>query len=113
MSEQNERLVKSPDETVNPTEQLLGAPYGMQGADLFTDTTANVGKWYCLVAVIDGVTLSASGTIVNWNEDPGPSAIGATWTTNLPLPTGVPFYGDFTQIQIAGGGASMVLAYRQ
>ena len=112
MSEQNESLVKRPDEMRNSTEQLLDAPYGMQGADIITTDVPHIGKWYCIVAAIDNITLDSANCVVNWNENPGIGGAGAVWASDFTLPTGVPFYGDFTKITIRGSDM-ILIAYRQ
>jgi len=100
-----ESLVKDPAELYNAIEQLLAAPYGMQGATVIT-TGADVHSvhGYCLVAIEDGTQLDASNCVVNWTEDLSASASGVL-TTDIVLPVGVPFYGDFKQVTILAGKA--------
>ena len=90
--------------TVSPTEDLLKAPYGLQGAELITDTNDHSGDWYCIVSVEDDTTLDASSCVVNWTTN------GAAFSTDLDLITGVPMYGDWTTISLTDG---KVLAYRK
>ena len=98
------------NETRNPTEDLLKAPYGMQGADIIASTVRAVadGPWYCIMAIEDNTTLdwTAMGTTtdVNWAHP------GVVSDFDLDLITGVPYYGDFKAVQLVDGS---VIAYRQ
>ena len=92
----NNQIVKSDN------EQLLNAPYGMQGAILITDTNQHIGDWYCIVSVEDSTQLTMADCLVNWNEN------GGALSTNLLLLTGVVYYGDWKSVTLAAG---KVLAY--
>jgi|TARA_Y100000310_G_C20442368_1_gene696719 hypothetical protein len=92
----NNQIVKSDN------EQLLNAPYGMQGATLITDTNQQFGDWYCIVSVEDSTQLTMADCLVNWSEN------GGTPTTDLFLLTGVVYYGDWKSVTLAAG---KVLAY--
>jgi hypothetical protein len=109
-----DNLVKKPDDTRTNEEQLLNAPYGQQGAVVFcTENVPVKGDFYCLMAIRDDVILDGENTYVNWDEmndlsgppptyNPGTS--GVMWEENIPLPVGLPFYGDFKQIQLVDQG---------
>jgi len=97
-------LIKNNVTTVNTTEDLLKAPYGIQGADIINNTSAQSGDWYCIVSIEDNATLDVSGCTVNWREN------GAALSTDIDLITGVPFYGDFTVVKLVDG---KVIAYRK
>ena len=97
-------LIKNNVKTTNPTEDLLKAPYGLQGADVITDDSDYQGGWYCIMSLEDNTTLDASSCVVNWTTN------NATFTTDLDLITGVPYYGDWTQISLTDG---KVIAYRK
>ena len=99
-------LIKNNVKTVNPTEDLLKAPYGLQGANIISNTAAHYGDWYCIVSIADGTTVdfSTSATAVNWQEN------GAVPSSDLDLITGVPYYGDFSAIQLVDGS---VIAYNK
>ena len=99
-------LIKNNVTTTNPTEDLLKAPYGMQGANIITNNSAHYGDWYCIMAIEDDTTLdfSSSATSVNWLVN------GATPSVDLDLITGVPYYGDFTGVQLVDGS---VIAYNK
>jgi|TARA_Y100000310_G_scaffold121917_1_gene120616 hypothetical protein len=94
----NNNIVKSDN------EQLLNAPYGMQGAMVITDVAMHSGEWYCIMAIEDGTQLTTSDCLVNWAEN------GTTFSTNLMLITGVPYYGNFTQVRIQSG---KIIAYNK
>ena len=92
-----DNLVKKPDDIRTKEEQLLNAPYGQQGAVVFC--TEN------------DVILDGEFTEVNWDEmndlaPPimNPQSSGVMWEENIPLPVGLPFYGDFKQIQLVDQG---------
>ena len=100
--------VKSSTEVQNSTEQLLNAPYGMQGAQIISETTAQYGNWYCIIAIADDTTLKLDETDVNWIEQ-------GTWANNSGIPnldliTGLPYYGDFKKIKLVDG---KVIAYNK
>ena len=100
---QEENLVKDPLEAINVTEQLLAAPYGQQGATVIVTTGAE--HWvngYCMVAIEDGTQIDASNCDTNWQEDKN-SSVTQDLETDLNLPTGVPFYGDFRRIFLLSG----------
>ena len=80
------------------TDELLNAPYGMQGASIINNTASQFGEWYCIIAIADNTTLDAGGTTVNWIEN-----TTNDFTTNLDLITGLPYYGDFTGITLVDG----------
>jgi len=94
----NNQIVKSDN------EQLLNAPYGMQGADVITDTADHVGNWYCIMSLEDNTTLDASSCAVNWTLN------GAAFTLDMDLITGVPYYGDWRTISLEDG---KVIAYKK
>jgi len=99
----NEPLVKEPQELYNAIEQLLAAPYGMQGATIITTTGAEHSiSGYCMVAIEDGTQLDVSNCDTNWREDINASASGAL-VTDIVMPVGVPFYGDFSRIFLLAG----------
>ena len=104
-----DNLVKKPDDIRTKEEQLLNAPYGQQGAIVFCDEAVPVrGDWYCLMAIRDDVILDGEFTEVNWDEvnSPAPGTQTGVWEENIPLPVGLPFYGDFKQIQLVDQGPS-------
>ena len=102
-TQQSEPLVKEPLDLVNAIEQLLAAPYGMQGATIITTTGAeHAVTGYCMVAIEDGTQLDMSSCDTNWREDINASATGEP-VTDLVLPVGVPFYGDFSRIFLLSG----------
>lgn len=100
--------VKKVNDVSTKTEQLLNAPYGMQGADIITTAARIEGSYYCIIAIEDNTTLdwTAMGTTtdVNW-EHPG-----VVSDFDLDLITGVPYYGDFKAVQLVDG---KVIAYKQ
>jgi len=101
-TQQSEPLVKEPLDLVNAIEQLLAAPYGMQGATIITATgAAHSVTGYCMVAIQDGTQLDMSNCDTNWREISAGAA--GTPVTDLLLPVGVPFYGDFTKIFLLAG----------
>ena len=71
-----------------------------------TNTAAHYGDWYCIMSLEDNTTLdfSSSATAVYWQEN------GATPSTDLDLITGVPYYGDFSAIQLFDG---KIIAYNK
>ena len=87
-------------------EELLNAPYGMQGADIITNAEPHLHEpgWYCIMSIEDDTTLDASGCAINWNEN------GGNFTTDLDLITGVPYYGDFRGLELVDG---KIIAYRK
>ena len=106
-----ENLVKSAHETTTKEEQLLNAPYGQQGAVIISqenqgDGMAVRGDFYCIMAVRDDVVLQAALTDVNWQiAAHGNNGTTTTWTGgattyNIPLPVGMPFYGNFKSIEL-------------
>ena len=97
--------VKKTRDTRTNEEQLLNAPYGMQGAMIINNTGQHYGNWYCIMAIADDTTISASDTTCNWMEN-----TTSDFTTNLDLITGVPYYGDFSIIQLVDGA---IIAYNQ
>ena len=97
-------LIKNNVKTTNPTEDLLKAPYGQQGMDFITDANDHQGDWYCMVSIEDNTTIDASSMLVNWKEN------GGALSTDFDLITGLPYYGDFTQISLTDG---KVIAYRK
>ena len=97
-------LIKNNVKTVNSTEDLLKAPYGLQGADIINNANSQVGDWYCIMSIEDNTTLDVSGCTVNWNEN------GAALSSDIDLITGVPFYGNFTAVELIDG---KVIAYRK
>ena len=108
-----EQLVKDGADVHSTQDQLLNAPYGQQGVTLITDLEAHGGEWYCIVAIEDGTTLGASGTMLcNWdlNGVGGQNPQAPLLHANLPLPTGVPLYGYFTQLQLSVG---KIVAYKR
>lgn len=102
-----EPLVKHENEVSTKEEQLLNAPYGQQGAVIITKELADVkGDFYCIIALRDDVVLQSDLTDVNWK-----AAISASPTVlidwpqsaiiyDIPLPVGMPFYGNFKSIQL-------------
>lgn len=107
-----DNLVKEPHDTRTKEEQLLNAPYGQQGAVIISQENMLIkGDFYCIMALRDDVILDADLTKVNWDEAKGannPGIAPSVWITNIPLPVGMPFYGDFQTIglylQGPGGG---------
>ena len=107
-----DNLVKKPDDIRTKEEQLLNAPYGQQGAVVFcTENVPVRGDFYCLMAIRDDVILDGEFTEVNWDEMNdlaapimNPQSSGVMWEENIPLPVGLPFYGDFKQIQLVDQG---------
>tara|TARA_R110001606_G_scaffold213976_1_gene361819 strand:- start:87 stop:476 length:390 start_codon:yes stop_codon:yes gene_type:complete len=103
-----ESLVKSAHETTTKEEQLLNAPYGQQGAVVITmeNTAWAVGDFYCIMALRDDVVLQADLTEVNWELLSGSAAVstspypGGSPGGDIPLPVGLPLYGDFKVIQL-------------
>ena len=103
-------MVKSGDDVRTNEEQLLNAPYGQQGAVVFTTEGLKVnGDFYCIMALRDDVVLQALFTEVNWDtqdlstspSNPGQGSVswsGKPATFDIPLPVGMPFYGDFASI---------------
>jgi len=109
MASHRENLVKSEHEINTKEEQLLNAPYGQQGAVIICNETVNVvGEFYCVMALRDDVVLSTE-TKVNWkavNSTIAPAVNAGNWTGqaaayDIPLPVGMPFYGDFTMVDLA------------
>jgi hypothetical protein len=102
----DEPLVKKPGETRNTTEQLLAAPYGMQGATIITTLGAeHAVQGYCIVAILDDTVLDVSNCDTNWREDinAGGGNPSGELVTDITLPVGIPFYGDFTRIFLISG----------
>tara|TARA_R110000824_G_scaffold154479_6_gene326632 strand:+ start:1164 stop:1475 length:312 start_codon:yes stop_codon:yes gene_type:complete len=101
-------LIKDNVKTVNVTEDLLKAPYGMQGADIIASSIRAQGAWYCIMAIEDNTTLdwTAMGTTtdVNWEH---PNVVS---DFDLDLITGVPYYGDFKAIKLVDG---KLIAYKK
>jgi hypothetical protein len=107
-----ENLVKGAHETTTKEEQLLNAPYGQQGAVIIAkesggDSSIVHGDFYCIIALRDDVVLDTTITNVNWQVDyvAGNPAVLKPWTTSdstydIPLPVGMPFYGNFKSIQL-------------
>jgi hypothetical protein len=89
--------VKKPSDLSTKVEQLLNAPYGMQGANIINNTAAQSGAWYCIIAIADNTTLDVSGCTINWEEN------GGALSTDLDLITGLPYYGDFSAVQLVDG----------
>jgi hypothetical protein len=95
-------------------EQLLNAPYGQQGAVIITkESIVGVedsivhGDFYCIIALRDDVVLDTTETNVNWQVDyaAGNPAVLKPFMTSppsydIPLPVGMPFYGNFKSIQL-------------
>lgn len=110
MSSHRENLVKSEHEINTKEEQLLNAPYGQQGAVIICTEAVNVvGEFYCVMALRDDVVLSTE-TKVNWKASNGninPTVDAGNWTDqpsptyDIPLPVGMPFYGNFTMVDLA------------
>jgi len=99
-----EHLVKGNHEINTKEEQLLNAPYGQQGALVMQEEgTGVVGEFYCIMAIRDDVILSGTLTTVNWYEFDGTANPGA-WDVDMPMPVGLPFYGDFSQIGLVNQG---------
>jgi len=96
--------VKSVTDVTTKVEQLLNAPYGMQGADLISNTAAHLGSWYCIMAYEDDTTLDVSGCTINWTENAG------ALSTDIDLVTGVPYYGNFTKLTLVDG---KIIAYKK
>ena len=96
--------VKKVNEVRTTVEQLLNAPYGMQGANIISNVSTQLGSWYCIIAIADNTTLdlSSSGTDVNWTVN------GVAPSVDLDLVTGLPYYGDFKGVQLVDGS---VIAY--
>ena len=99
-------LIKNNVTTTNPTEDLLKAPYGTQGADIITDTNDHQGDWYCIISIEDNTTLDNSSCVINWKYNGG----AFTAATDLDLITSLPYYGDFTQLSLVDG---KIIAYRK
>jgi len=109
-----ENLVKGAHETTTKEEQLLNAPYGQQGAVIIakesidgTEGSVVYGDFYCIIALRDDVVLDTTRTNVNWQVDDiaGNPAVLKPWlqstsTYDIPLPVGMPFYGNFKSIQL-------------
>ena len=90
---------------VTDTERLMNAPYGMQGADVITNTaTHQNGEWYCIMSIEDNTTLDMSDTVVNWQQN------RTAFSVDLDLITGVPYYGNFTTLKLVDG---KVIAYKK
>ena len=107
MAMSKETLVKNAHEINTKEEQLLNAPYGQQGAVIICTETVNVvGEFYCVMALRDDVVLSTE-TIVNWKTTNSPAVGVGNWTGqpsptyDIPLPVGMPFYGNFTMVDLA------------
>jgi len=100
-------LIKNNVKTVNPTEDLLKAPYGQQGATIITDQTVYNGDWYCVVALTDNTELDAGGTIVNWTQN-----ATSTLTNDVPMIAGVPMYGDLKAIQLVAANCTVIAYYK-
>ena len=101
-----DNLVKKPDDTRTKEEQLLNAPYGQQGAIVINEEdTAIKGEFYCIIAIRDDVVLDASLTRVNWSEFDGTASPFGNWDTDIPLPVGLPFYGNFESVGLADQSA--------
>jgi hypothetical protein len=104
----NENLVKNSNDIRTQEEQLLNAPYGQQGAMIVcNEHQIYKGDFYCLMALRDDVILDGDGTTVNWEEataanNPNVTPVG--WYTHIPLPVGMPFYGDFKAIMLYNQG---------
>ena len=96
--------VKRSTDVSSTVEQLLNAPYGIQGADIISSTDPQKGSWYCIIAIADNSQLDVSGVTVNWTEN------GLALSTDLDLITGLPYYGDFTQLELTGG---KIIAYKK
>tara|TARA_R100000501_G_C2518380_1_gene46728 strand:+ start:205 stop:516 length:312 start_codon:yes stop_codon:yes gene_type:complete len=101
-------LIKNNVKTTNPTEDLLKAPYGTQGADIIANDADHLGDWYCMISIEDNTTLDNSSCVVNWTLN-GTNALFLSGT-NLELITGLPYYGDFTQMSLTDG---KVIMYRK
>ena len=101
-------LVKTPNDTRTNEEQLLNAPYGQQGAVIVSDENVMVnGDFYCIMALRDDVILDGDMTLVNWDEATGgvnPGTQPAFWVTHIPLPVGLPLYGDFKRVGLVNQG---------
>ena len=99
-------LIKNNVKTVNPTEDLLKAPYGLQVADIITNDSDHIGDWYCIMSLKDSTQLDNSSCVVNWALNGADFTVGA----DVDLITGVPMYGDWTTISLVAG---IVIAYRK
>jgi len=101
-------LVKTPNDTRTNEEQLLNAPYGQQGAVIVSEEAMMInGDFYCIMALRDDVILDGDMTLVNWDEATGGQNPGdgpSFWATHIPLPVGMPFYGDFKRIGLVNQG---------
>lgn len=110
-------LVKTPNDTRTNEEQLLNAPYGQQGAVIISDENVMVnGDFYCIMALRDDVILDGDMTLVNWDEATGganPGTGPAVWVTHIPLPVGLPLYGDFKRVGLfdQGPGGNNIQAH--
>jgi len=101
-----EHLVKQETEINTKEEQLLNAPYGQQGAVIISEEDVMIeGNFYCIMALRDDVVLQNADTSVNWNVKypSGTATMMEPWpqsaaTQDLPMPVGMPFYGNFTAI---------------
>jgi len=107
-----DNLVKKPEDIRTQEEQLLNAPYGQQGAVVLSEEDVRVPvDFYCVMALRDDVILGAEITVVNWDElqvgaTPIPSVGPQSWITDIPLPVGMPFYGNFTSVGLTDQGPS-------
>ena len=115
MAETMEQLVKNGQDLGQTIEQLLNAPYGMQGASVITDTNQHTGDWYCIISIEDGTILGNIGDVkCNWDTNgvlTTPFTSAAPFGVNqLPIPTGVPLYGHFTQLALNTG---KIVAYKR
>jgi len=105
----DENLVKSSKEVRSSEEQLLNAPYGQQGGMVICrEHQIYKGDFYCIMACRDDVILDGDGTTVNWTEastsQGNPNILSSEWITHIPLPVGMPFYGDFKAIMLFDQG---------
>ena len=89
--------IKKVNEVRTTVEQLLNAPYGMQGANIISNAAVHPGSWYCIIAIADNTTLDVSGCTVNWEEN------STAISTDLDLITGLPYYGDFSAVKLIDG----------
>tara|TARA_Y100000361_G_scaffold152829_1_gene173195 strand:+ start:141 stop:554 length:414 start_codon:yes stop_codon:yes gene_type:complete len=105
-------MVKQAQDVRTNEEQLLNAPYGQQGAVVFVEEGRQVkGDFYCLIALHDDVILSSDLTQANWDVllDGGlnPGEAAASWSgasSHIPLPVGLPFYGNFKAVGLINQG---------
>ena len=95
-------------------EHLVTGAHEQQGAVIIakesidgTEGSIVYGDFYCIIALRDDVVLDTTRTNVNWQVDfvAGNPAELKVWPTSpstydLPLPVGMPFYGNFKSIEL-------------